>query len=115
MSRLWIVITERQIETYAEDEVRQFRSLKIVRFGSYAYGNPNEESDFDLMVVMPKDPSGVRNMERAMAIRSAIPNSLPLELLVKEANDMSSRLEEGDCFLLGVFSKESVLYEKADR
>ena len=81
--RLGLVITQRQIETYAEDVARQFRPLKIVLFGSYAYGNPTQDSDVDLMVVMPKDPAGVRNSERAMAIRTAIPKSFPLDLLVK--------------------------------
>ena len=64
------VITQRQIETYAENVARQFRPLKIVLFGSYAYGNPTEDSDVDLMVVMPKDPSGVRNRDKAIAIDS---------------------------------------------
>jgi predicted nucleotidyltransferase len=114
-SRFGFVTTQRQIETYAEDVARQFRPLKIVLFGSYAYGNPTKDSDVDLMVVVPKDSSGVRNRERAMAIRSAIPKSFPLDLLVKDPEDISWRLEEGDCFLQDVFSKGRVLYEKADR
>ena len=113
--RLGLVITQRQIETYAEDVARQFSPLKIVLFGSYAYGNPTEDSDVDLMVVMPKDPAGLRNRERAMAILSTIPKSFPLDLLVKDPEDISWRLEEGDCFLQDVFSKGRVLYEKADR
>ncbi len=109
------MITQRQIETYAEDVARQFRPLKIVLFGSYAYGNPTEDSDVDLMVVMPKDPAGVRNRDRAMAIRTAVPKSFPLDLLVKDPEDIAWRLEEGDGFLQDVFSKGHVLYEKADR
>jgi predicted nucleotidyltransferase len=31
----------------------RFRPDKIILFGSYAYGTPHEESDIDLMVVMP--------------------------------------------------------------
>ena len=114
-SRLWIVITQRQIETYAEDVARQFRPLKIVLFGSYAYGNPTEDSDVDLMVVMPKDPSGVRNRDKAIAIDSAIPATFPLDLLVRNPEDIAWRLEEGDCFLQDVFSKGRVLYEASDR
>ena len=114
-SRLWIVITQRQIETYAEDVARQFRPLKIVLFGSYAYGNPTEDSDVDLMVVMPKDPSGIRNRDKAIAIDSAIPATFPLDLLVRNPEDIAWRLEEGDCFLQDVFSKGRVLYEASDR
>jgi len=109
------VITQRQIETYAEDVARQFRPLKIVLFGSYAYGNPTEDSDVDLMVVMPKDPNGVRNRDKAIAIDSAIPASFPLDLLVRNPEDIEWRLEEGDCFLKDVFSKGRVLYEASDR
>ncbi len=105
------MITQRQIETYAADVAREFRPLKIVLFGSYAYGNPTEDSDVDLMVVMTKDDSGVRNRERALAIRSAIPKSFPLDLLVRDPEDIAWRLEEGDCFLQDVFSKGRVLYE----
>ena len=113
--RLGLVITQRQIETYAEDVARQFRPLKIVLFGSYAYGNPTEDSDVDLMVVMPKDPSGVRNRDRAIAIDSAIPAAFPLDLLVRNPEDIAWRLEKGDCFLQVVFSNGRVLYEASDR
>jgi predicted nucleotidyltransferase len=109
------VITQRQIETYAKDVARQFRPLKIVLFGSYAYGNPTEDSDVDLMVVMPKDPSGIRNRDKAIAIDSAIPAAFPLDLLVRNPEDIAWRLEEGDCFLQDVFSKGRVLYEASDR
>ena len=112
--RLGLVITQRQIETYAEDVARQFRPLKIVLFGSYAYGNPTEDSDVDLMVVMPKDPSGIRNRDKAIAIDSAIPATFPLDLLVRNPEDIAWRLEEGDCFLQDVFSKGRVLYEASD-
>ena len=109
------VITLRQIETYAKDVARQFRPLKIVLFGSYAYGNPTEDSDVDLMVIMPKDPSGIRNRDKAIAIDSAIPATFPLDLLVRNPEDIAWRLEEGDCFLRDVFSKGRVLYEASDR
>ncbi len=113
--RLFFVITQRQIETYAEDVARQFKPLKIVLFGSYAYGNPTEDSDVDLMVVMPKDPSGARSRDKAIAIDSAIPAAFPLDLLVRNPEDIAWRLEEGDCFLQDVFSKGRVLYEAPDR
>jgi len=44
---------------YSNDEIMQLVSLiaevadpdKIILFGSYAYGNPNEKSDLDLLVI----------------------------------------------------------------
>ena len=44
---------------YSNDEIMQFVNLvaeivdpdRIILFGSYAYGNPNEKSDIDLLVI----------------------------------------------------------------
>ena len=44
---------------YSNDEINQLVYLiveiadpdKIILFGSYAYGNPNEKSDLDLLVI----------------------------------------------------------------
>ncbi len=107
--------TKRQIEAYVADVARKFRPLKIVLFGSYAYGTPNEDSDVDLMVVLPKDDSGRRNTEKALAIRKMIPKPFPLHLVVRDPEDIAWRLEEGDSFLKDVFTKGRLLYETADR
>jgi predicted nucleotidyltransferase len=105
------MVTQGQIETYAAEVAREFRPLKIVLFGSYAYGSPTEDSDVDLMVVMPKDDSGVRNRERAVEIRSAIPKPFPLDRVDRDPEDIAWRLEEGASFLQEDFSKGRVLYE----
>ena len=42
------------IQKYADAIAREFRPQKIILFGSHAYGRPTEDSDVDLMVVMPK-------------------------------------------------------------
>lgn len=109
------MITQRQIEAYAAAVAREFRPLKIILFGSYAYGTPTEDSDVDLMVVMPSDHSGVKNRDKAIAIDASIPAAFPLDLLVRDPEDIRWRLEEGDCFLHDVFSKGRVLYETVDR
>jgi predicted nucleotidyltransferase len=43
----------RVIRRYARAIAEEFRPDKIVLFGSYAYGTPHENSDVDLLVVMP--------------------------------------------------------------
>ncbi len=30
---------------------REYKPLKIILFGSYAYGNPTEDSDIDLLIL----------------------------------------------------------------
>ncbi len=41
------------IRRYAKQIAEKFQPLKIILFGSYAYGQPHEWSDVDILVVMP--------------------------------------------------------------
>ena len=41
------------IETITKNLVERFHPEKIILFGSYAWGDPDESSDIDLMVIIP--------------------------------------------------------------
>lgn len=43
----------RVIRRYAQAIADEFHPDKIILFGSHAYGTPNEDSDVDLLVIMP--------------------------------------------------------------
>src|SRR5207249_10189463 len=43
----------RVIRRYARAIAEEFHPDQIILFGSYAYGTPHEDSDVDLLVVMP--------------------------------------------------------------
>jgi uncharacterized protein len=98
------------IGRFAQAVAEQFRPDKIILFGSYAYGRPHDDSDVDLLVVMP-----ARNeLDQAVRIRLAVAYRFPLDLLVRTPRNLAWRLAEGDSFLSEVVSKGQVLYEKAD-
>ncbi|MEG3882508.1 nucleotidyltransferase domain-containing protein [Microcoleus sp. herbarium7] len=40
--------------------VNEFQPEKIILFGSYAYGNPQNDSDVDLLVILPYKGSNFR-------------------------------------------------------
>lgn len=46
-------IPMRMIRRYARAIAEEFQPDKIILFGSYAYGTPHEDSDVDLLVIMP--------------------------------------------------------------
>ncbi len=56
---------------------QQFRPDKIILFGSYAYGTPNEDSDVDLLVAMPADE---RDHKKSVAIQRAVRFGFPCDL-----------------------------------
>src|SRR5262245_47060754 len=98
------------IRRYAREVAERFDPEKIILFGSYAYGRPHEDSDVDILVVMP----AARNeLDQAVRIDRAVEPSFPLDLIVCTPKNLAWRLEEGDSFLREIMTRGKVLYEKA--
>jgi uncharacterized protein len=103
-------IPMRVIRRFARAVAKRFRPDKIILFGSHAYGIPHQDSDVDILVVMP-----ARNKHsQAVTIRWEVPAPFPMDLLVRTPQEMTRRLEEGDTFLTEIVSKGKVLHENRD-
>jgi predicted nucleotidyltransferase len=82
--------TEAQLNTITEAIADAVPVERMYLFGSYAYGEPDEDSDLDILVVVP-DGTG-REIDIAIDLRKAIrkKKSMPVDLLVSSL----SRFEE---------------------
>ncbi len=105
------MIKRSQIRAFSNGIAREFHPSKIVLFGSYAYGKPTDDSDVDLLVIMPFDRKRGR---KSLEIRQRIPAGFPLDLIVRTPEFVARRLEWGDCFMREILAKGDVLYEAAD-
>ena len=102
------MISRGEIQAFVDQVVKQFRPLRVILFGSYAYGNPNADSDVDLMVIMRhRGPSPMV----ATRIRLACPHNFPMDLLVRSPAEIRRRLKWGDTFLREITSKGIVFHE----
>jgi predicted nucleotidyltransferase len=101
-------IPMRVIRRYARAIAERFQPEKIILFGSYAYGTPNEDSDVDLLVIMP----AWNEHSKAVKIRMALTAPFPMDLIVRTPKEMKWRLEERESFTSEITSKGKVLYEK---
>lgn len=99
------------IRRYARQVADRFHPERIVLFGSYAYGKPHQNSDVDLLVVMPAAS------ETAQAIRITLSSErpFPLDLIVRTPHSLRRALADGNWFLQEVMDKGKVLYEKGNR
>ena len=98
------------IRRYARQIAEKFQPEKIILFGSYAYGEPHEWSDVDILVVMP-----TRNqIDQALRIDLTLDAPFPVDLIVRTPKRLRRDWEDGDWFLREVLAKGKVLYEKAD-
>jgi predicted nucleotidyltransferase len=100
------------IQKLCERIAREFQPEKIVLFGSQAYGIPTDSSDIDLLVVMPYSDSPLR---KAGEILSRLRVWMPVDLIVRSAEDIEQRLALGDRFMREVLDRGKVMYEAADR
>jgi predicted nucleotidyltransferase len=103
-------IPTRVIRKFARDIVKRFHPDKIILFGSYAYGTPHQDSDVDMLVVMP-----ARNTtDMAIKIQLELSPPFPVDLIVRTPREMAWRLAERESFLTEVVGKGKTLYEKDD-
>ncbi len=94
----------------AAEIVRRFDPEKVILFGSYAYGTPNQDSDLDLMVVCR---SGERPLDLAARIDAGIAHRLlPIDLMAITPTQMKRRLAGFDPFLEEVLRKGIVLHAR---
>lgn len=100
-----------RIREFCNAIVRQFHPVKIVLFGSHAYGHPRTGSDVDLLVIMPRTRD--RGERMSVRIRHSIYRDFPLDLLVRTPSEVAKRLNWGDFFLREILEKGKVMYEAA--
>ncbi len=98
------------IDAFAREVAEKFHPEKIVLFGSYANGQPTEDSDVDLLVVM--NHKG-KSSKQALEIRRAVRRSFPLDLIVKTPLETQTRLKRHDVFITSALTEGRTLYERA--
>lgn len=103
------MVSMQDIKRYCDAIAAAFKPEKIILFGSYAYGEPNEDSDVDVLVVMPKS----RRMGRrpSLKIRQKVDADFPVDILVRDPADLARRVVDRESFFLDVTEKGRVMYE----
>ena len=98
------------INKFAKQVAKQFSPQKIILFGSYAYGRPTEDSDVDILVIIPFKG---RNPEKATEIWMATKPNFPIDIMVRKPAELKKRIQMGDFFMREIIEKGKVLYEAA--
>lgn len=102
------MVDEKSIYDFSSQIARKFRPEKIILFGSYTQGTANDDSDVDLLVILPFEGKPIRKASEIL--RKTRPR-IPVELLVRTPEQVKTRLALNDYFLHEVMNKGKVLYE----
>lgn len=104
------MVTFAQIQEACQRIADKFQPEKIILFGSYAYGTPNQDSDVDLLVIKSFQGRPVR-LAAEILIQIDVP--FPLDVIVRTPGKIRERIEMGDCFIKEVVTQGKVIYEAA--
>jgi predicted nucleotidyltransferase len=102
------MISLNQIQDFSQQIAEKFQPERIILFGSYASGKPTEDSDVDLLVILPFEELPV---QKAIAIRQQIKAPFPLDLMARTPQQIQQRLDMGDFFIQDIMRNGRVLYE----
>jgi predicted nucleotidyltransferase len=95
------------IRRFARSIAEHFHPQKIILFGSYAYGKPHNESDVDLLVIMP----ACNVVNQSIRICMAFEHPFSLDLIVRTPKQIEIGFRDNNWFLREIVEKGKVLYE----
>jgi predicted nucleotidyltransferase len=99
-----------EIKAWCRRVALEFRPERIVLFGSFAAGTQTDDSDVDVLIVMPL-ARGQRDVRMAAAIRQRVQASFPMDVIVRSPRQIAKRLAQGDGFIAGIIREGRLLYE----
>lgn len=100
------------------EKIKLTHPEKIILFGSYAYGEPAEESDLDILVVTSDQMIPANFSEKSKIYLSVsrtisdIKKKFPIDLIVHTKAMHQKFIEENSLFARELLTKGKVLYEK---
>ena len=105
-----IINVRKQIEIIINKLKQDYDPDQIILFGSYAYGNPTDESDIDLLIIKnTQEPI----LDRWMSVRRLVTDlrkGLAFSPIIVTPSELKIRLEKGDPFFEEILKKGKKLY-----
>ena len=103
------MVEQKSIAEVSERIAREFQPERIILFGSYAYGEPDPDSDVDLLVILPFEG---RSFHKSLEILNRVAPRFPIDLLARRPGDVQRRYAERDPLIREALDRGKVLYER---
>ena len=89
---------------------RDYEPEQIILFGSYAYGNPTDESDLDLLIVKETTEPILTRWSNVRKLVSDLRKGFGFSPIVITPSELEKRLGKGDQFFEEILSRGKKLY-----
>lgn len=90
--------------------VARYQPEKIILFGSYAHGNPTEDSDVDLLIIKNTEKKFADRWVEVKRLLRNVSQTLPVTPLVYTEKEIEARAAIKDFFIQEILEKGEVLY-----
>ena len=101
--------SQEYIDYVANKIIDNINPLKVILFGSYAYGTPKSNSDIDFFILMESQEKPVKR--RINVSKLFLDRDYPLDFIVYNPVEYQKKIEQNDSFIKEI-NKGKVLYER---
>jgi predicted nucleotidyltransferase len=101
------------LDEIVEKIIKQYFPERIILYGSYAHGNPTNDSDIDLFIVKETKKNRTERWVEVKKLLWDKNRDIPVSPLVYTPDELKKRLDMGDFFVKEIMDKGRVLYERA--
>ena len=84
---------------------------RVILFGSHAYGEPNQDSDLDLLIVKETSTTPFQRRVEVGRIVQDKRRRTPIQPLVITPQELAAQIQKGDPFLIEIMEKGEILYD----
>ena len=106
-----------ELQTRIRDALAPLHPQKVILFGSYAWGQPTEDSDIDLYVVTQDDflpanyEESMQNYLKVAAVLREINKAVPIDLIVHTKPMHQAFIRLDSMFAREMMTRGQILYE----
>ena len=106
------MVTQEVINKFSDIIKTKLEPIKIILFGSYAYGKPEKNSDLDIMVILKE--SNLPRFKRSRNIRLELQRifDIDIDILVYTQAEINEWSNVELSFVNTVLKKGKILYER---
>lgn len=90
--------------------VSEYAPQKIILFGPYAFGRPNQDSDIDLFIIKETSEKLPQRMDRVRRLVTGIHRGIPFDPIILTPQEVDQRLKAGDQFIAEIIQRGEVLH-----
>jgi len=100
------------------DRLKEIKPYKVILFGSYANGNPTENSDLDVLVVLDSEEMSKsldEKIKRDMPVSKMLLNinrKIAMDLITYSKAEYEYLIRQNDFFVKEINNTGAVLYER---